>query len=97
MTVGFAAMQYEIIKRIAPHQFVTHNAFQDMTNVDLQRFVREAVDFVSYDSYPEFKVCDPTLPRSFRDRSESRLLSRMRGVSKFMVGATIRAKRSNLS
>ncbi|MGA9578093.1 MAG: beta-galactosidase [Terrimicrobiaceae bacterium] len=86
MTVGFAAMQYEIIKRIAPHQFVTHNAFQDMTNVDLQRFVREAVDFVSYDSYPEFKVCDPTLPRSFRDRSESRLLSRMRGVSsKFMV------------
>jgi beta-galactosidase len=41
---------------------------------------------VSYDSYPEFKVCDLTLPAQFRDRSESRLLSRMRGVSpKFMV------------
>ena len=86
MTVGFGAMQYEIIKRIAPHQFVTHNAFQDMTNVDLQKFVREAVDFISYDSYPEFKVCNLSLPGHFRDRSESRLLSRMRGVSpKFMV------------
>jgi beta-galactosidase len=86
MTVRFGAMQYEIIKRIAPHQFVTHNAFQDMTNVDLQQFVLEAVDFVSYDSYPEFRICDLTLPRPFRDRSESRLLSRMRGVSpKFMV------------
>jgi beta-galactosidase len=86
MTIRFATVQYQIIKRIAPHQFVTHNAFQDMTNVDLQRFVREAVDFVSYDSYPEFRVCDPALPRRFRDRFESRLLSRMRGVSpKFMV------------
>ena len=86
MTIRFGAMQYEIIKRIAPHQFVTHNAFQDMTNVDLQKFVQEAVDFVSYDSYPEFRICDLTLPRLFRDRFESRLLSRMRGVSpKFMV------------
>ena len=86
MTVHFGAMQYEIIKRIASHQFVTHNAFQDMTNVDLQKFVQKAVDFVSYDSYPEFRVCDLTLPRLFRDRFESRLLSRMRGVSpKFMV------------
>ena len=86
MTILFGAMQYEILKRIAPHQFVTHNAFQDMTNVDLQEFVRKAVDFVSYDSYPEFRVCDLTLPRLFRDRFESRLLSRMRGVSsKFMV------------
>ena len=86
MTIRFGAMQYAIIKRIAPHQFVTHNAFQDMTNVDLPGFVKEAVDFVSYDSYPEFRVCDLSLPRQFRDRFESRLLSRMRGVSqKFMV------------
>ena len=85
-TIRFGAMQREIIKRIAPHQFVTHNAFQSMTNVDLSKFVQEAVDFVSYDSYPEFKVCDLTLSPGFRDRSESRLLSRMRGVSpKFMV------------
>jgi beta-galactosidase len=86
MTIRFGAMQLQIIKRIAPHQFVTHNAFQSMTSVDLLKFVQEAVDFVSYDSYPEFKVCDLTLPAQFRDRSESRLLSRMRGVSpKFMV------------
>jgi Beta-galactosidase len=86
MTIRFGAMQRQISKRIAPHQFVTHNAFQTMTSVDLQKFVQEAVDFVSYDSYPEFKVCDLTLPARFRDRSESKLLSRMRGVSpKFMV------------
>jgi beta-galactosidase len=86
ITIRFGAIQRQIIKRIAPHQFVTHNAFQSMTSVDLPKFVQEAVDFVSYDSYPEFKVCDLTLPAQFRDRSESRLLSRMRGVSsKFMV------------
>jgi beta-galactosidase len=86
MTVRFGAMQYRIIKQIAPHQFVTHNAFQMMTSVDQWKFVQEAVDFVSYDSYPEFKVCDLTLPAHFRDRAESRMLSRMRGLSpKFMV------------
>src|SRR5580693_7644345 len=86
VTIRFGAKQYEIIKAIAPHQFVTHNAFQSMTNVDLPAFVREAVDFVSYDSYPEFKVCDLSLSADFRDRAESRLLSRMRGVStKFVV------------
>ena len=47
MTIRFGVMQYEIIKRIAPHQFVTHNAFQDMTNVDLRQFAHEAVDFIS--------------------------------------------------
>ena len=86
MTIRFGATQRQIIKRIAPHQFVTHNAFQTMTSVDLTKFVQEAVDFVSYDSYPEFRVCDLSLPAPFRDRSESRLLSRMRGLSaKFMV------------
>jgi beta-galactosidase len=86
MTILFGATQYQIIRRIAPHQFVTHNAFQTMTSVDLSGFVQEAVDFISYDSYPEFKVCDLTLPARFRDRSESKFLSRMRGVSpKFMV------------
>ena len=85
-TIRFAAMQRGIIKRIAPRQFITHNAFHDITNVDLHQFVREAVDFLSYDSYPEFQVCDTTLPKHFRDRFESRQLSRIRGLSsKFMV------------
>jgi beta-galactosidase len=85
-TIRFAAMQHGIIKRIAPCQFITHNAFHDITNVDLTQFVREAVDFLSYDSYPEFQVCDTTLPKHFRDRFESRQLSRIRGLSsKFMV------------
>src|SRR6266481_6414757 len=53
MTVRFGARQYQIIKEIAPHQFVTHNAFQSMTNVDLPAFVQNAVDFIYYDSYKE--------------------------------------------
>ena len=86
LTIRFAAMQSQIIKRIAPHQFVTHNAFQTMKSVDLAKFVQESVDFISYDTYPEFKVCDLTLPPGFRDRSESKQLARMRGVSqKFMI------------
>jgi beta-galactosidase len=84
--VRFAAMQYRILKSIAPNQFVTHNAFQSMTNVDLPKFVRETVDFLSYDSYPEFKVCNAALPKDFRDRSEGRQLCKMRGASrKFAV------------
>jgi beta-galactosidase len=86
MTVRFGAMQYEIIKGIAPGQFVTHNAFHDMSNVDLTRLVEDAVDFLSYDSYPEFLVCETALPKQFRDRFESRQLSKIRSVSpKFMV------------
>ncbi|HEY0791012.1 MAG TPA: beta-galactosidase, partial [Chthoniobacterales bacterium] len=84
--VRFAAAQYEILKRIAPHQFVTHNAFHGMKKVDLPRLVQEAVDFLSYDSYPAFQVCDVTLPRHFRDRFQSRYLAKVRGVSrKFLV------------
>lgn len=84
--IRFAATQYEILKRIAPHQFVTHNAFHGMKKVDLPRLVQEAVDFLSYDSYPEFQVSDVDLPRHFRDRFQSRYLAKVRGVSrKFVV------------
>jgi beta-galactosidase len=59
---------------------------QRLSNHDKRGPAKVCADFVSYDSYPEFKVCDLALPARFRDRSESRLLSRMRGVSaKFMV------------
>jgi beta-galactosidase len=86
VTIRFAAMQYRLLKSIAPNHFVTHNAFQSMTNVDLPKFTREAVDFLSYDSYPEFKVSNAALPNDFRDRSEGRQLCKMRGASrKFVV------------
>jgi beta-galactosidase len=86
LTIRFAARQYQLLKSIAPHQFVTHNAFQSMSNVDLQKFTEETVDFLSYDSYPEFKVCNTKLPKNFRDRSEGRQLCKIRGVSrKFVV------------
>ena len=86
ITIRFAALQYQLLKSIAPGQFITHNAFQSMTNVDLLKLTEEAVDFLSYDSYPEFKVCNTKLPKSFRERSEGRQLAKIRGVSrKFAV------------
>ncbi len=85
-TIRFAAMQYQLLKSIAPSQFVTHNAFQSMTNVDIHKLAEETVDFLSYDSYPEFKVCNTKLSRDFRERSEGRQLCKIRGVSrKFVV------------
>jgi beta-galactosidase len=86
VTIRFATMQYQLLKSLAPDQFVTHNAFQSMTNVDLYKLTKETVDFISYDSYPEFKVSNSQLPKDFRDRTEGRHLARIRGVSrKFVV------------
>ncbi len=84
-TIEFGARQKRLIRSIAPRQFITHNAFQSMTNVDLPRFMNQVVDFLSYDSYPEFKVANPQLPMQFRDRAEGRQLARIRGVSKKFI------------
>jgi beta-galactosidase len=85
-TIRFAAMQYQVLKSIAPHQFVTHNTFHGTPNLDLPKFVEQAVDFLAYDSYPEFMVSDPTLPKHFRDRFQGRYLSKIRGGSqKFFI------------
>jgi beta-galactosidase len=86
MTVQFAVMQSEILRSIAPHQFVTHNTFRGVENLDLAALTNRALNFISYDSYPGFLVEDQRLPPSFRDRSGSETLSRIRGISpKFLI------------
>jgi beta-galactosidase len=85
-TIKFAVMQSEVLRSIAPHQFLTHNTFGGVENVDLAALTRHALDFISYDSYPEFLLGDQRLPLSWRDRSGSETLSRIRGISpKFMI------------
>ncbi len=81
--IAFAKMQYRIIKDRAPHQFVTHNGLFD--NYDAAELTREALDFMSYDSYPAFQLFHPHRPRHFRDRFAGAGLSRCRGLSKKFI------------
>jgi len=90
MTIsGLERVQRQIIKRIAPASVRDpQRLYKTMTSVDLPKF-RAGSRWTLCRTIltPEFKVCDLAPARHvFGDRSESRLLSRMRGVSsKFMV------------
>ncbi|GLX66988.1 beta-galactosidase [Paenibacillus glycanilyticus] len=84
VTIAFARKQYDILKAHAPHQFVTHNGL--FQNIDNYALTEQAVDFMSYDSYPAFQLSRKDLPSHFRDRMHGRNLSRVRGLSsKFMI------------
>ncbi len=50
--IEYAKIQYDILKRITPDKFVTHNGI--FGNIDNKKFTDEALDFMSYDSYPAF-------------------------------------------
>jgi beta-galactosidase len=84
ITVAYGKMQYDILKEHAPHQFITHNGL--FQNIDNYALTQQAVDFISYDSYPGFQLNRQDLPAHFRDRMHGRNLSRVRGLSsKFMI------------
>ncbi len=51
-TVEFAKIQYEILKSRTPEKFITHNG--SFANIDYKKFTEEALDFLSFDSYPLF-------------------------------------------
>ena len=80
---SFAKMQADIIRKyIKPDDFVTTNGL--FSNLDNHRMNKESLDFLTYDSYPNFaytlggyKQDDPGL----RDRMWSRNLSEVRSVS----------------
>ncbi len=83
-TIAFARLQYDILKSSAPHQFVTHNGL--FSNIDNHAFTEEALDFMSFDSYPAFQLLRGDLPSHYRDRMTSKHLSRVRGMSsKFLI------------
>lgn len=82
--VQFATRQYDILKDSCPHQFITHNGL--FGNLDNERLTQEALDFMSFDSYPAFQLMNKKLPEHFRDRMVGQSLSRMRGLSeKFII------------
>jgi Beta-galactosidase len=84
-TIQFAKMQYEILRGYSADKFITHNGIFD--NINNYQFTEQALDFMSFDSYPAFAIMlRKELPEYFRDRIFSMKLSRVRGLSsKFIV------------
>ena len=79
---SFAKLQSDIIRKYAKEgDFITHNGM--FSNVDYQRFTRESLDVLMYDSYPNFGYELDTYRESdlMKDRKWSRNLSEVRAVS----------------
>ncbi|OXS54492.1 hypothetical protein B1A99_26445 [Cohnella sp. CIP 111063] len=82
--IAFAKLQYDALKRHAPHRFATHNGL--FGNIDNPELTERALDFMSFDSYPAFQLMRGDLPAHYRDRMTSKHLGRVRGMSgKFMI------------
>lgn len=79
----FAGLQSRILRAgISPRQFITTNGI--FGNVDNHRLTRESLDFMMYDSYPNFAFAldaDPRHSDDLNDRKWSRSLSEVRAVS----------------
>lgn len=79
----FAKMQSDIIRRyLKPGDFITTNGL--FGNLDNHAMRRESLDFMTYDSYPNFAYCLDMYsdnPKNLRDRKWSRNLTETRSVS----------------
>ena len=78
----YAKFQSDILRKyIKPGDFITTNGI--FGNLDSHRMTEESLDFITYDSYPNFSYClglyvedDPT-----KDRNWSKHLSEVRSIS----------------
>lgn len=81
--ISFVKLQADIIRRLAPRHFVTTNGL--FGHLDYHRLTERHLDFISYDSYPQFAAIAPEPPeqedRPLRDRLWSLHLSVARSVS----------------
>ncbi len=82
-TIHFCKMQADIIKRYKPeHQFITTNGI--FGHVDSHEMTQLALDFITYDSYPNFAFdtwTEPKKPGNLNDRRNSWSLTRTRSIS----------------
>ena len=80
---GFAKMQSDIIRKyIKEDDFITTNGI--FGNLDNHRLNMESLDFMTYDSYPNFAYCldDYDENDRMKDRKWSRNLSETRSISR---------------
>lgn len=79
----FVNMQSEILRRyLKPGDFITTNGI--FGNLDNHQMTRESLDFMTYDSYPNFAYgifADQTGAYNLKDRKWSRNLSEVRSIS----------------
>ncbi|CQR55673.1 beta-galactosidase [Paenibacillus riograndensis] len=80
-TISFAKIQADIIRELAPAQWVTTNGL--FGHLDSHELNEKLLDFFSYDSYPQFASIhtDPEETEPLRDRSWSLSLSAVRSIS----------------
>ena len=78
--ISFCKMQSDIIRRFAPEgQFITTNGI--FGNLDSHRMVRTALDFIMYDSYPNFAFAIGRQKDGTDDRKWSMHLAVARSIS----------------
>ncbi len=79
----FAKMQSDIIRKyLKPGDFVTTNGL--FGNLDNHQMTKESLDFITYDSYPNFAYCLDAYsdePGELKDRKWSRNLAEVRSIS----------------
>lgn len=80
----YAKMQSDILKKyIKPNDFITTNSI--FGNLDCCRMTEESLDFITYDSYPNFGYClndYENIKTDLNDRKWSRNLMEARAISK---------------
>lgn len=78
----FAKRQSDILRKyIKPDDFITTNGL--FSHLDYQRLNRESLDFITYDSYPNFAYCLDSYNDNdvLKDRRWSRHLTETRAIS----------------
>ncbi|AIQ64068.1 beta-galactosidase [Paenibacillus stellifer] len=79
-TISFAKLQADIIRELAPQHWITTNGM--FGHLDSHELTDQALDFFSYDSYPQFSTIFPgDDEQPLKDRSWSMNLSIVRSVS----------------
>lgn len=77
----FAKMQSDILRKyIKEDDFITTNGI--FNHLDYQRLTKESLDFITYDSYPNFAYClDMYTDKGTKDRKWSRHLAEVRSIN----------------
>lgn len=79
---SYAKLQADILRKyIKPDDFITTNGI--FANIDWNRLTEDSLDFVTYDSYPNFAYCldDYKKEEPFKDRWWSKNLTEIRAIS----------------
>jgi len=79
-TISFARLQRDAIRRYDKVHFITTNGI--FGHLDSHKLTDDLLDFISYDSYPQFASISPaTEDESLQDRNWSANLSTVRDIS----------------